>query len=37
MRLRLTQAALLALLAASAIFAQETRSVILGRVMDPQH
>jgi hypothetical protein len=30
-------AAPLALLAASAVFSQETRSVILGRVMDPQH
>src|SRR5580704_4114896 len=37
MRLRLMLATPLAMLAAGAVFSQETRSVILGRVMDPQH
>ena len=37
MRLRFVLAMPLALLAVSIVFAQETRSVILGRVMDPQH
>src|SRR6201981_889927 len=37
MRLRLMLATPLALLAVFAVSAQETRSVILGRVMDPQH